>query len=225
MHSPRAFARLGIVREQWPLLLLLAALTLIWIAQNLGPDDWADRFMVVPAQVLAGWENLRAGAPASGDLAHFSTLLTYSFLHADIEHLLFNALYLWIFAALIIRHLGKGWFVAIYILTAIAGGIVHVVLEPHKLSHMLGASGAVMGFEGAYLGLALRYRLSDPHIWPMAHPVPPAHLAVLAAIGIAFDFHDVFTGAESFVANGAHIGGFLMGLFIASVIRTDEEPR
>jgi membrane associated rhomboid family serine protease len=138
---------------------------------------------------------------------------------------LFNALYLWIFAALAIRHLGKGWFVAIFVLTAIAGGILHTALDPGKLIPMLGASGAVMGFEGAYLGLALRYRPADPHIWPMAHPIPPAQLATLAVIGVVIDFHDVFSGAETFIAHGAHIGGFVMGLFITSFVRADEEPR
>jgi membrane associated rhomboid family serine protease len=215
----------GILREQWPLLLLLAVLALVWLGQALGPRGWDDRFLVVPAEVAQSWQNLREGAFASTDLAIFGTLLGYAFLHADLEHLLFNAFYLWIFAALTIRHLGKCWFVALYALTAIAGGILHTALDPGKTVPLLGASGAVMGFEGAYLGLAIRYRLRDPHIWPMAHPIPPAQLALLAVIGIAFDFHDVFTGTETFVAHGAHIGGFLMGLFIASFVRADEDPR
>jgi len=217
--------RPGILREQWPLFALLAALTFIWVAQWLGPEDWADRFMVVPAEIAQSWNNFRAGAFTSADLTSFSTLLSYAFLHANAEHLVFNALYLWIFAALAIRHLGKGWFIVIYLLTAIAGGVVHTLLGPEKIIPMLGASGAVMGFEGAYLGLALRYRLANPHVWPMAHPIPPAQLATLAVIGVAIDFHDVFTGAESFVAHGAHIGGFLMGLFITSFVRANEEPR
>ncbi len=218
-------ARSGIFREQWPLFALLAALALIWLGQTLGPEDWADRFMVVPADITQSWNNLRAGAFTSTDLASFGTLLGYAFLHSGIEHLLFNAFYLWIFAALLIRHLGKGWFVAIYALTAIAGGILHAALDPEKTIPMLGASGAVMGFEGAYLGLAIRYRLNDPHIWPMAHPIAPSRLALLAVIGIALDFQSVITGAETFVAHGAHIGGFVMGLFITSCVRADEEPR
>lgn len=218
-------ARSGILREQWPLFTLLAALTLIWLGQTFGPEDWADRFMVVPAEITQSWNNLRAGAFTSADFASFGTLFSHAFLHGGVEHLLFNSLYLWIFAALAIRHLGKVWFVAIYILTAIAGGILHTALDPGKLIPMLGASGAVMGFEGVYLGLALRYRLNDPHIWPMAHPIPPAQLAVLAVIGMVFDLRAVFTGAETFIAHGAHIGGFVMGLFIASFVRADEEPR
>ncbi len=218
-------ARPGIVAEQWPLLSLLVVLLLIWLGQILGPVGWDARFMVVPADIAQSWHNLRAGAFSSADLAAFGTLLGYAFLHGGIEHLLFNAFYLWVFAALIIRHLGIGPFVLIYILTAIAGGILHTILDPGKTIPMLGASGAVMGFEGAYLGLVLRYRLANPHIWPMAHPIPPAQLAALAVIGIAIDFHDVFSGEETFIAHGAHIGGFLMGVFIASCVRADEDPR
>jgi len=223
MRSPSS--RFSIFREQWLLLALIALLALVWIGQVFGPASWAERFMVVPSEVVQSWGDLRSGTFDTDDIARFGTLLGYAFLHGGLDHLAFNALYLWVFAALIVRHLGQGWFVAIYALTAVAGGVAHVMLEPGSAIPMLGASGAVMGFEGAYLGLAVRYRLADPQIWPMAHPIPPAQLAALGVIGVAIDFHDVFAGAETFTAHGAHIGGFVMGLLITSFVRADEEPR
>lgn len=211
-------ARPGIVREQWPLLLLLAALTLIWLAQALGPEDWADPLLVVPTEIETSWQALRGGEANGATLARFGTLLSHAFLHGDLEHLLFNALYLWIFAALAIRHLGKGWFVLVYALTAVAGGIAHVLLDPARSVPMLGASGAVLGFEGLYLGLAMRFRLDDPEVWPMAHPIPPVQLAAIGVIGLVFDLHGVFDGTEDFIAHGAHIGGFVAGLLLATVL-------
>jgi membrane associated rhomboid family serine protease len=211
-------ARPGLLHEQWPLLLVLLVLTLLRFAQALGPTDWDLPFMVVPEQIEAAWRDLRAGAADGADLAELGTLLSCAFLHGDLEHLVFNALYLWIFAGLAIRHLGRGWFVLIYVFTAIAGSVVHVVLDPARSVPTLGASGAVLGFEGLYLGLALRFQLEDPEIWPMAHPIPPVQLAAIGLIGLAFDFHGVFSGNETFIAHGAHIGGFLGGLLIAALL-------
>ncbi len=209
--------RSTLIREQGPLLLLIGLMFIIWITQTLGPADWADSFMVVPANIAESWRHLRSGHIAPGDFSHFGTLLSYAFLHSDITHVGFNMLYLWIFAALIVEHLGQGWFILIFILTAIGGGIAHALLGPTDIIPMLGASGAVMGFEGAYLGLALSRQLPDPHVWPMSHPIPPMQLAALAVVGALFDFHDILIGQADFIAHGAHIGGFITGLFITSI--------
>jgi membrane associated rhomboid family serine protease len=207
----------GIVREQWPLLLLITAMFLILFAQELGPADWADPFMVVPARIVESSQHLRAGAVEAHDLGNFGTLLSHAFLHGDIGHVFSNMLFIWIFGALIVEYLGHRWIALIFILSAIGGGIAHTVLNLADTIPMLGASGALMGIEGAYFGLTLTRRLPDPHIWPMAHPIPPAHLAGLAVVGLAFDFRDVFAGEADFIAHGAHIGGFVVGFFITSI--------
>lgn len=213
------------LRRHSPLLILIGAIFIIWLAQVLGPENWADSFMVVPAQVAESWRHLRAGVFTTADLAAFGTLLSHAFLHGDIEHVLFNMLYLWIFAALIVEHLGRRWFVLIFVVTAIAGGIAHTLLDPAKTIKMLGASGALMGFEAAYLGIALRHQLPDPRVWPLAHPVPPMQLAAFAVLGIAFDFHDVYIGEVDFIAHGAHIGGFVAGLFLTTVVLPSDAVR
>ena len=214
-HDPRFF------RRQRPLLLLIGLMFALWLAQTAGPEDWDKPFRVVPAQVAESWRHLRAGAFSADDLPPLRTLLSHAFLHGDLEHVLFNMLYLWIFAALVIEHLGRRWFALIFVVSAIAGGVAHVLLDPTDTTTMLGASGALMGFEAAYLGISLRRHLPDPHIWPLAHPVSPAHLAAIAVVGIAYDFHDVYLGEADFIAHGAHIGGFIGGLFIATVVPED----
>src|SRR5690606_22546705 len=107
--------------------------------------------------------------------------------HADGQHVLFNMLFLWIFAALAVELLGHRWMFVIFLFTAVAGSIGHAVSNAGDSIPMLGASGAVMGFEGAYLGLAIRWKLPDPHVWPMARPIPPAQLAAIAVIGVVMD--------------------------------------
>ncbi|NIP96894.1 MAG: rhomboid family intramembrane serine protease, partial [Akkermansiaceae bacterium] len=49
---------------------------------------------------------VREGHANSGDFLAFGTLLSCAFLHADATHLLYNMLFLWLFAALTVQLLG-----------------------------------------------------------------------------------------------------------------------
>jgi membrane associated rhomboid family serine protease len=83
----------------------------------------------------------------------------------------------------------------------------------------IGASGAICGFEGVYLGLALRWRLPWAEVWPLAHPVPPMQLGVFALVGFIGDMA-LLSDHSAHIAYGAHVGGFLSGLAIAAVLTT-----
>jgi membrane associated rhomboid family serine protease len=204
-----------VVRQQRPLLILIGLLTAVFVLQLLAGHAQAVQWMVVPQEITAlpvRW--------AAGDFSirPVATLLTSAFLHADLEHLIFNILFLWIFGALVAELLGTRWMVAIFIFSAVGGSLLHAVLNAGEAIPMLGASGAVMGFQGAYLGMALRWRLPAPHIWPMARPIPPAHLAALAVFGIVMDFMGLMDHERVGIAFGAHIGGFLVGLTLTSLV-------
>lgn len=207
-----------IVREQGTLLgLIVLMLAIFGLQVVLGPE-WYQNLMVVPGEIAGSWRNLLEGNLLADDFRIFGTLLSSAFLHGDPEHVLFNMLFLWVFAALAVELLGQRWMFFIFIVTAISGSVFHSALNATEFTPMLGASGAVMGFEGAYLGLAIRWRLPDPHVWPMARPIPPAHLAAIAVIGVVMDFMGIMNHGESNIAFGAHIGGFLAGLFLTSFV-------
>lgn len=170
--------------------------------------------MLVPAEVMAAGKDLREG---EFDLRPLSTLVSHAFLHGDFGHLGMNMLMLWIFAALAAELIGQRWMLMVFFFTAICGGLCHTFLNPEETIPMLGASGAVMGFEGLYLGMAVRWQLPDPHIWPMARPIPPGQLALLGIMGLIFDLSGFVSGIEN-IAYGAHLGGFIGGLVLGAVI-------
>ncbi len=204
-------------RRQGPLLGLILALCLVFVAQVVLPGAALDAWMVVPCEVRAAWDSLRAGGFPDGALRELATLLGYAFLHGGADHLLGNMLFLWIFAALASELLGWRWMLAVFALTAVCGGVCHVALNPAETVPMLGASGAVTGFEGLYLAMATRWRLPDPHVWPMSRPIPPARLALLGVMGLALDYMG-FAGGTLGVAYGAHLGGFIGGLVMGGLI-------
>lgn len=217
MRIEKDYGTKGFLRMQGPLLGLIGLMFLIFFAQALFGPLWYRGLMVVPADVGAAWERLLAGQSAAADWRAFGTLLSYAFLHGDFEHVLFNMLFFWIFGALIVELLGWRWMLMIFAVTAVGGGVAHVIMNRGESTPMLGASGAVMGFEGAYLALATRWILPDPHVWPIARPISASRLALLAVVGVGIDYFSIMQGMDTGIAYGAHVGGFTAGLMVAGL--------
>lgn len=217
MRGLRYDATRGLIEAQGPLLGLIAVIFGIFIFQEIQGDGWYLPFMAVPAKIVEAWQHLRGGTFTPEDGRAFGTLLTYGFLHGSAEHVLYNMLFLWIFATLAAELIGHRWVFGIYLFTALTASVFHVALNPLESTPMLGASGAVMGFQGLYLGMAMRWHLPDPHIWPMSRPVSPAQLAAVGIVGVFFDYTSLMDRIGSNVAYGAHLGGFVGGLLLASL--------
>lgn len=217
MREIRHDATRGLIHAQGPLLGWIAVICGIFVFQQIKGVEWYLPYMAVPGQVAESWERLKAGDVSVENLKRFGTLLSCAFLHASPEHIVYNLLFLWIFAALAAELLGHRWMLGIFVFTAITGSIFHVMLNPADLTPMLGASGAVMGFEGAYLGMAMRWQLPEPHVWPMSRPVPPGQLALVGVAGVVIDYTSLMSHSPGNVAYGAHLGGFVGGLVLAAL--------
>ncbi|MCP5534566.1 MAG: rhomboid family intramembrane serine protease [Akkermansiaceae bacterium] len=207
----------GLLRAQGVLLGLIVVMIGMFLAQVLGPEGWDITLMTIPAAVIESWHHLRGGTADGVDGWILGTLLSAAFLHGDVFHLTGNLLYLWLFGALVSELLGWRWMLGIFFLSALGASASHVIIERDWIP-MLGASGAISGFMGAYLGMAMRWDLPDPHIWPMAAPVEPWKLGALAAVFVAMDYHSLFTGTAGNIAVGAHVGGFTTGLLLTSLV-------
>jgi len=213
-----------ILYKQGPLLGLIGLMVVVYLLQEFcgGPGGlwprWYEPLMAVPAEGLAACRALREGTFGWADAGELGTWFTCALLHADISHLLYNMLALWIFAALAADLLGQRWMLALFVTTAVAGSVVHALLNAGSEIPCLGASGAVMGFEGAYLGLAVRFSLPEPQVWPMTRSMPAANLAGLALFGITLDYLGLMGGQGARIAYGAHLGGFTSGLFPTALL-------
>jgi membrane associated rhomboid family serine protease len=169
------------------------------------------------------------------------TFVTYSLLHANLTHIVFNVLWLLPFGSALARRFGAVRFYIFMAVTAAAGAVAHLITNEHGLAPMIGASASVSGAMAAAIRFAfvqgsfLSFGRGDADA---AAKVPALSLwralrngRVLAFLAVWFGVNFIF-GIGSFaigmeegqsVAWQAHIGGFLAGLLLFSLF--DPVPR
>lgn len=198
---------------------LLVAMAMVFAAENFRHTSFSDIGGAVPAKICAAANALWHGEISYESVKVLSTLVSCMFLHGDAGHILWNSVLLWTFGILLSDILGQWRTLAIFLVTGVCGSILHTALDTISTAPMIGASGAVSGLTGVYLGLALRWQLPWAEVWPLAFPVQPIHLAFLAIVGFILDLIRMSNHDEE-IAYGAHLGGFLSGLLIAAIITT-----
>jgi GlpG protein len=137
------------------------------------------------------------------NLGEFWRLWTPMFLHFDLVHIAFNALFLWVFGARMERVMGSGHFLLFVAATGLIANLGQLGWESNP--RFGGMSGVNYGFIG-YIWLR---QLLAPH--PMlAFPKGLIPLMLIMLILGTFGFFNFFI--EGRVANAAHITGLLVGM-------------
>ncbi|WP_235825177.1 rhomboid family intramembrane serine protease [Agromyces badenianii] len=128
-------------------------------------------------------------------------LITTVFVHSTglIFHVLLNMYTLWIFGQLLEGLLGRWRFLALYLLSGLAGSVGVVWLSDPSAS-VVGASGAIFGLMGAFL--VIQRRLGGQ----------TTQLFVLLGINLVIGF---VPGLN--IAWQAHLGGLLAGALIGFI--------
>jgi membrane associated rhomboid family serine protease len=156
--------------------------------------------LVVPGQPREWWM-VGLQLDDSGDLAGLAQgewwrLITASFLHGGILHLLFNMYALYLFGPSLEAAFGHVRFAVLYLLSALGGSAVSYLFA-NPVQPSLGASGAVFGILGATLVVSRRLRYDVRAV------------TVLIAINLVLGF--VIEGIDW----RAHVGGLLTGMAVA----------
>jgi len=138
--------------------------------------------------------------------AEYVRLVTSGFVHADLGHLLFNAITFYSFAFSLERYIGTRQFLALYFSGLLLGNIGTYFkhrADPNYAS--LGASGAILAVMFASIVYFPSQRLI---IIPIPVPVP----APLFALGyLAFTYYSARQSRDK-INHDAHLGGALTGL-------------
>ncbi len=177
-------------------------------------QSFIEAWGVVPREYSAG----RDLAPLI-PLPFFSTLVTSMFLHGGWAHLGGNMLFLWIFGDNIERRLGHARFLAFYLACGLAAGIAHILFNIHSSMPTVGASGAISGVMGGYLLLFPKNRVRVM----MQGGITAVPAYVMLGLWIVMQFISQLgsitdAGETGGVAYLAHIGGFVAGLVLVTVM-------
>jgi membrane associated rhomboid family serine protease len=124
-------------------------------------------------------------------------MLSAAFLHYGPFHLLLNMLALWWFGSMLEQRIGSGRFLAIYLVSGLAGSAGALMLDP--TTPTVGASGAIFGILGAGLVMETVHR---------------DYVFGGSALGVIV-LNLVFTFSVSNISIGGHIGGLLGGAVCA----------
>jgi membrane associated rhomboid family serine protease len=224
-----------------PILTLPPALTayIVLIAvihlRVLLPPEWEnwtiDVFGFIPKRYDSTLLNITF---PGGEGAKVWTFVTYSLLHANLTHIVFNVLWLLPFGSALARRFGALRFYLFMAVTAAAGALAHLLTHEHAIAPMIGASASVSGTMAAAIRFAfvkgsfLSFSRGDAEA---AAKVPAlslsralrdgrvlAFLAIWFGVNLIFGIGSIAIGTDgASVAWQAHIGGFLAGLVLFSL--------
>ena len=186
---------------------LIALNVVIFMAYMLRAPELADFFAAygfIPAHF---WEN-----------ALYPPLVTSMFLHANVLHLAFNMLFLWIFGDNIEEELGTFRFLLFYFLSGFAGDVLHAAIYPESTVPAIGASGAIAGVLGAYFFLHPSVKIKT-FILNGIYQVPAwLYIGFWLAGQLLSAGLSRFSEGEGGVGWFAHLGGFFAGTGIAALL-------
>jgi membrane associated rhomboid family serine protease len=194
-------------------LLIIINCFVFYIEYFIVSDFWAllMKYGTTPRLVLS--------VQGGGALSNITTM----FLHADLSHLIFNMLPLWVFGRRVEDACGPWRFLAFYLLTGTWANILSVLVQSGSPIPSIGASGAIFGLMGAYLLLYPGGRIrtlvfiSFVPLWPRIRGIWVALYFVGVQIIPAIQI--LLKKANYNINYWAHLGGFFAAIFILLFLR------
>jgi membrane associated rhomboid family serine protease len=168
---------------------------------------------VVPARISA-WLNGYGTFEAA-----FLPLITSMFLHAGFAHILGNLLFLWIFGDNVEANFGHLPYLMFYLMCGIGSGLIHIAFNFNSHIPALGASGAISGVMGAYIVLEPRNRILSLFFIFLIRVPAVVVLGIWFAMQFLSGISSIGIVVNGGVAVWAHIGGFLLGVVVASAAK------
>lgn len=134
-------------------------------------------------------------------------IVTSIFLHGGVNHLVSNMIVLYYLGEVVEKHFGLIRYGAIYLVSGICGNLLSLVYEIYTGQHIstVGASGAIFGVIGALLILVIAHK---GHL----NQITIGRLMFM----ISYSLYSGFLGSN--INNAAHIGGFLSGMAVSSIL-------
>jgi membrane associated rhomboid family serine protease len=186
-----------------------------------------------------------AGNRPLADLGHFSTatalfgrtehgagfpqvwrFLTFQFLHANLDHLIFNMIGLFFFGPVVEQYLGAKRYAAFYLLCGICGAVMYMLLnlagvvafQMHlarlPVALFYDPSTPLVGASAGILGVIMAAAFLAPDSIVYALYVIPMTLRTFAYLMVGYAVFTVFVHGSNAGGEAAHLGGAIAGWFL-----------
>ena len=145
-------------------------------------------------------------------------LVTYSFLHASLGHLLVNMLTLWMFGSQEEQDWGSKRFLEFYLFCVVGAGLVTVAVGFTGLFGMrpevptVGASG---GIYGLLIAFGMLYGDREVFLFPFPFMIKAKYLVGIIIFVVVIT---TFQPSQGGIANFAHLGGLLFGFLYIKLL-------
>ncbi|MBL4806564.1 MAG: rhomboid family intramembrane serine protease [Rhodobacteraceae bacterium] len=189
------------------LVLTLVIIELAATASEMGLSPASDmrRDLIIygglwPQFFWGTWEPLFTGQP-------ILMLITHAFVHSGLIHMAMNTVILLAIGKRLTMVIGSNWVLALFFISAIAGGLLYVLLNADG-APAVGASGAAFGFFG-FLKY-LEYRM----LRRQGLPLTPIFqfIGAMVAMNVV-----MWWGFDGMLAWEAHLGGFIAGWLLGTI--------
>lgn len=204
-------------------LALIAANVLAFLFElSLGRE--LDRLVLLLGVIPARYTTPRGVASLTPE-GFLLSLFGSMFLHGGWLHLAGNMLFLFVFGRSVEDRFGHLKFLLVYFLAGVAGTFLHILLNPGSRVPTIGASGAIAGILGAYFICFPGARITT--LVPLFFFFWTLELPAVLLLGYWF-LIQFFTGFQMVaiqsatgggVAWWAHVGGFIVGMALAMMMR------
>jgi membrane associated rhomboid family serine protease len=184
--------------------LIILVNVVVFLLELMRGDAFVLQWAATPAQISAGH--------------HLITILTAMFMHGSWSHIIGNMVFLWAFGPEIEDAMGRGRYLAFYLIGGVVAMLAQVAASPHSTVPNLGASGAIAAVMGAFLVTYPRDRIKVVlfiFIFFKVTFIPAALLIIvwfLTQLVHAGEVAQVQTGGVAYLA---HVGGFIFGAITA----------
>lgn len=165
------------------------------------------------------------------------TPFSHAFLHAGLEHLAMNVVWLLIFATPFARRYGGMALLILFFAASAAGALAFAATTLPEIALLVGASGGIAGLTGAGIRFMFQPLLYSEHpvtrervilgrrlatiAEVMRHPTARNFALIWIVLNAAVPLLPLLTGASVQIAWQAHLGGFFAGFFLVPLF----EPR
>ena len=188
--------------------------SMFWLL--IGINAFTFIFLTMPHSAFHNWLVLWADAPIPLQLYQ---LVTATFMHSSITHILFNMYELYLFGNLVGPHIGGKKFLMLYLAGGITGNLAFLLFNYGQHVGILGASGAAFGimFAAACLEPERRFVI-------LFLPTVPLKTTTLAVCFTVIEILLQFSGPDRGISHLAHLGGVLGGYIYVKYLFRNKLP-